>query len=261
MSYVAGLAATAQKGVLIKGGAVLEKIGIVKNICFDKTGTLTNGEFALLYLEVTHEGTTREETFQYLSLMEERASHPMAQALMKGAINEKVEIPVSLVLEDHAIVNGEGVVGRINGLDVHVGNERMFTRLGLLENLPKSKLELVDGWKHYGGTIGFMSIEGRGIVCAFCCADKVRDESAAVVGRLKRQGIDVQMLTGDNRDAAIAIGEQVGLTPDEVKSKLLPEEKLRHVEDLSSDGNVSLLCNPCSKRKLILMVGDGVNGT
>ena len=105
-----------------------------------------------------------------------------------------------------------------------------------------------------------MSVEGHGIVCAYCTADGVREESAGVVSRLKKLGINVVMLTGDNTDAAHAIGRQVGLRDDQVKSKLLPEEKLSFVNDISSgDGSKSALLNPCGAKEITIMCGDGVN--
>ena len=260
VSYVAGLAATAQRGILIKGGANLEALGSVKNVCFDKTGTLTNGEFALLHLRTVPGALSRVQVFQYLALMEERASHPVAQAIVTAATNEKVSVPTDMVLEKHMIIAGEGVEGVVSGLSVHVGNERLFERLALLADLDEKIRSEVESWKALGGTIGYMSVEGYGIVCAYCTADGVRVESAGVVGRLKKLGIDVVMLTGDNSDAALAIGRQVGLSDDEVKSKLLPEEKLNFVNDISSgDGNKSALFNPCGSKKITIMCGDGVN--
>jgi Cd2+/Zn2+-exporting ATPase len=260
VSYVAGLAATAQKGILIKGGATLEALGFVKNICFDKTGTLTNGEFAVLHLKTISETLSRKEVIQYLALMEERASHPVAQAILTSAKNEKVSIPNDMVLEKHTIVAGVGVEGVINGLSVHVGNERLCDRLELLSGLDEGIRREVESWKALGGTVGFMSVEGHGIVCAYCAADGIREESERVVQRLKKQGINITMLTGDNRDAALAIGGQVGLTDDQIKSKLLPEEKLKFIEDLSSgSGARSLLSNPFGSKGVTLMCGDGVN--
>jgi Cd2+/Zn2+-exporting ATPase len=260
VSYVAGLAATAQRGVLIKGGANLEALGLVKNICFDKTGTLTNGEFALLHMDVFGEGLSRKEVFQYLSLMEERASHPLAQAILTGARNEGVTIPKTMKLQKHTIIPGEGVGGVVNGLEVHVGNERLFDRLGLLVGLADSDHKKVEAWASIGGTVGYMSVEGEGIVCAFCVADGVRPESAAVVKSLKKLGIDLTMLTGDNRDAAIAVGGQVGLAGDEIQAKLLPSDKLEFVQSLSADHvKRSALFNLCSPRQMVMMCGDGVN--
>jgi Zn2+/Cd2+-exporting ATPase len=261
ISYVAGLAATAQKGVLIKGGATLEALGAVKHICFDKTGTLTNAEFALLHAEVFAENLTRPEVFQYLSLMEESASHPVAQAILAAAKHENIDSLENMTLQKHAIVKGEGVVGVINGLEVHVGNERMFHRLGLLQDIAPSYREKVDSWKALGGTIGFMGIEGHGIVCAFCAADRLRPESAMVVQKLRKMNIHVTMLTGDNEETALAVGNLVGLRPDEVKAKLLPEEKLGHVKGLLNGGRAegSVLSNVFKRRRLVMMCGDGVN--
>jgi Cd2+/Zn2+-exporting ATPase len=260
VSYVAGLAATAQKGVLIKGGASLEALGSVKSICFDKTGTLTNGEFSLLHLTVLSDKLSRKRVLQYLSLMEERASHPVAQAILTAAHNESVVIPKTMVLQKHTILNGEGVAGVVDGLEVHVGNERLFERLGLLDGVPVTDRQSIESWKLLGGTVGYMSIEGFGIVCAYCAADGIRDESAGVVSNLKRLGISTIMLTGDNEDAARAVGLLAGLSGDEIKAKLLPEEKLHYVEDLSQGHSKrSVICNPCSKRELVLMCGDGVN--
>ena len=291
VSYVAGLAATAQKGILIKGGATLEALGAVKRICFDKTGTLTNGEFALLHMEVLTESLSREEIFQYLALMEERASHPVAQALLAAASNEKVVLPKNMTLQKHAIINGEGVVGVIGGHEVHVGNERLFERLGLLASISDKNRQMIDDWKNLGGTIGYMSIGDYGIVCAYCAADGIREESALVVKRLRKMGISITMLTvrclievfgalrvkhriclstdvalfcfsvqGDNFDAALAIGKQVGLPPGDIKAKLLPEEKLQFVESLSQGNSQSSIIRSLWKRKrLVMHCGDGVN--
>lgn len=260
VSYVAGLAATAQKGILIKGGATLESLGAIKHICFDKTGTLTNSEFALLQMRVLTETLSRKEVFQHLSLMEERASHPVAQAILAAAKNETIVVPKKMVLQKHSIINGEGVVGVIDGREVYVGNERMFARLGLLNDVSPSDQKQVEEWKSLGGTIGYMSVEGHGIVCAFCAADGVREESASVVKNLRKLGITITMLTGDNEDTALAIGKIVGLSPHEIKSKLLPEEKLNHVNSLSNGTTKkSVICNPFASKQLVMMCGDGVN--
>jgi Zn2+/Cd2+-exporting ATPase len=260
VSYVAGLAATAQKGVLIKGGAHLEALGLVKRICFDKTGTLTQGNFALMHLQVTNDNFSREQVWQHLSLMEERSSHPLAHALLKAAANEKVSIPRDKVVQKHVIVEGEGIVGVVDDLDVCVGNERMFARLGLLDSLSASEKALVESWKQVGGTVGFMSVGELGIVCAFCAADSVRPEAIEVIQKLKKSGVKTIMLTGDNRQAALAIGRQIGLDEDDVLSSLLPEDKLREVAQFSGIATrVSVIRNPCSSRVLTMMVGDGVN--
>ena len=260
VSYVAGLAATAQKGVLIKGGAYLEALGLVKTICMDKTGTLTTGEFALLHLEVVGDRYDREQVLQFLVLAEERASHPLAQSILKAAKCENVSVPRDMALEQHTMVAGEGIQALINGLAVHVGNERMVSRLGLLETLEDDQRQQMASWAKLGGTLGYMCIEGAGIAAMFCAADAVRPEARDVVSKFQQTGIRVVMLTGDNQETALAIGAQVGLQSNDIRHRLLPEEKLRFVEDQSgSDQRRSVLSNPCSARRLTLMCGDGVN--
>lgn len=260
VSYVAGIAATASQGVLVRGGAFLESLGRVKKICFDKTGTLTSGEFAIIHFKSFPTSVFSEKSIlEYLSLIEERASHPMATAILARTKNEGIRIPNNLHVKKHRILAGEGVVGIINGKEVHVGNERLFERLGLLSSLQKEVQSDVASWKALGGTIGFMSIEGHGIVCSFCAADAIRHESSGVVNRLKKRGISITMLTGDNEDAAHKVGQQIGLADSEIKAKLLPEEKLEWVKSISAEKteNSSL----CFKkgREIVLFCGDGVN--
>ena len=90
--------------------------------------------------------------------MEERAAHPVAQAIVTAARNENVSIPKDMALKKHTILEGEGVAGIINGQDVFVGNERLFHRLGLLAGLPGDISDRVESWKHLGGTIGFIAV-------------------------------------------------------------------------------------------------------
>ena len=258
VAYVAGLAACAQRGILIKGGAILEALACVENICFDKTGTLTNGEFALLHLELTSNQLSRMEVLGYLCAMEERSSHPLAQAIVNAARIEKAYARADFKVEQHDLVAGAGVEGTVNGKRVRIGNDRLFQGLDMLENLSPRICAEVESWKGLGGTIGFMSIEGHGIVCAFCAADGVRGESADVIRKLTNAGINITMLTGDNQDTALAIGRQIGLSPSQVKSKLLPEEKLQFIEGLS-DGKVakSIFSNLFGKKNVTVMCGDG----
>ena len=261
VSYVAGLAATAQRGVLVKGGAHLEALGLVKYVFFDKTGTLTEGNFKLLDLKVIGERRTRKEVLEYLSLIEERASHPLANAILCAARNEGVAMPKNLFVKDLTVLAGEGVSGVVGGQTIHVGNFRLFKRLGLVEALTATETELVESWEASGFTVGFMSIGSDGIVCSYCVCDAVREEAAEVVSTLNRMGIDVCMLTGDNREAALAIGKQVGLPEGKIKSQLLPEEKLSIVSRMLGDRSrgQSFVSSLFSKGELVLMCGDGVN--
>jgi Cd2+/Zn2+-exporting ATPase len=214
-----------------------------------------------LHLNVIGETRTRKQVVEFLSLMEERASHPLAQAIVQAARNEGISIPKELQVTDHTFLAGEGVSGVIDGSAVHVGNFRLFHRLGLLPALSDNEKKAAENWEHKGGTVGFMSIEGHGIVCSYCVSDVVRTEAAEVVGKLNRMGVRVIMLTGDNHNAAYTIGGQVGLSREEIKGQLLPEEKLSIVtglKDCRKSGR-SVFANLFSSKKMVLMCGDGVN--
>jgi Cd2+/Zn2+-exporting ATPase len=261
ISYVAGLAATAQNGILVKGGAHLEALGQLKHVCFDKTGTLTVGDFKLLKLDVIGKKNKRNDVLPYLALMEDRATHPLAKSLVDGIKAEGVTIPTSLFVKDHTFLAGEGVMGMINDSKVYVGNERLFRRLGIFESIPLEQRKEVESWEAMGGTIGFMSIGNHGVVCAYCVADAPRPEAAQVLKELKSMGINVTMLTGDKKETALSIGKKIGLAEGNIKSELLPEEKLALVSEMKIETEDSnpLLSLFFSKPRLVLMCGDGVN--
>jgi len=258
VTYVAALAATAQRGILVKGGAYLEALSSVKKISFDKTGTLTKGDFAVLHLK-TFGGLSRQEILGYVALIEERASHPLAQAMIAAVENEGISIPKDLELQNHTQLAGEGVTVMIGGINVSIGNERLFRRYNLFDNLPDDIKKESSEWSSLGGTVGYMSIEGHGIVCAYCCADAPRIESASVLRSLKNLGIETVMLTGDNEEAALNIGRQIGLRRSQIKAHLLPEEKLQLIQDMIEEPHDGVSCISFKKRDLVLMCGDGVN--
>lgn len=256
VTYVAGLAAAAQKGVVIKGGQHLESVGRVKSIAFDKTGTLSEGIFALLQLEVIGKARSRKEVLQYLSLMESVASHPLANAIVKGAKDEQVDVP-KWPLKNHTLLPGEGITATVSGKAVWVGNKKLFERLTLYDKLPTEMKTLTEKWAQSGGTVGFVSIDGEGIVGAYCVADKIRDETADVVRKLRNMGIDVMMLTGDQRPAALGIGSQIGLDAEAIMSELLPEDKLTKISALVKETKSNKKC--WKPKRAVMMVGDGVN--
>jgi Cd2+/Zn2+-exporting ATPase len=148
VTYAAGLAATAKCGVIIKGGAKLEAMGSVDRVVFDKTGTLTKGKFSVTHLEVISSSKTRQEMLELLSLMQERASHPIASSLVQAAKAEGVNVPRQMSVTDHQILKGEGIMAKINGkIQFYVGNQRLFNRLGMLELLSTENKNLVEEWE------------------------------------------------------------------------------------------------------------------
>jgi len=258
VTYAAGLAATAQKGIIVKGGARLEALGNVKKIVFDKTGTITEGKFALTHLEVVGEARTRNQLLELLALMEGPSSHPLSATLVNAAKKEGIGAPVDVSLTEHTILKGEGVTARVDNHQVYVGNIRLFERLGLYKDLHESRRRSANDWSTAGGTVGFVGILGVGIVGMFCVSDKIRDEAKDVISTLMTDGYEVMMLTGDSDGAAKAVGRDVGLPHECIHSHLMPEDKLHFIGSIRGMSG-SRQPVMCGSKELVLMVGDGVN--
>lgn len=234
-------------------------LGSVKTVILDKTGTITEGKFAVTAVELIGENRTRSEMLALLAAMEGPSSHPLSATLVQAAKKEGVTTSKDLNLKGHAILKGEGVSGTINGENVYVGNQRLFTRIGMYEHLPDKYKTLAEEWStQHGGTVGFIGVEGEGIIGSYCVTDVVRPEAREAIEELQFHGIDVLMLTGDGDGAAKAVAQQVGLSESAVHSQLLPEDKLHFVGSLKypSQGSSFGLFRRYPR---VLFCGDGVN--
>ena len=256
VTYAAGLAACAQKGVIVKGGASLEALGSVDKIIFDKTGTLTKGKFVLSKLETVGERLSRKEMLEFLHLLESPSSHPLSTTLVMAARQEGVGLPKHRTMKDHKVLKGEGVTANVDGEQVYVGNKRLFTRLQMYDSIGDLKNQ-TEEWSDQGGTVGFIGIDGKGIVGAFCVTDAIREEAREIVTSLMDGGIEVIMLTGDGEGAAKTVAKQVGLPDSAVHSQLLPEDKLHFIASMIQPPVKN--CMTCKPRSLVMMVGDGIN--
>ena len=268
VTYVAGLAATAQRGIIVKGGLHLESLARVTTVCCDKTGTLTLGKFSLVELVVIgsrrkgkgkgnkKQWGDRKTVLKALAVLEKESSHPMAAALVQAAKNEGVEVGEADRAQNLTILKGEGVVGDIpylgSGEKVYVGNEKLMRRLNLFE-VSEEEATRCRGWEREGGTVGFVAVEGVGIVAAFCVADRVRRNSKKFVEVLKMMGIEVYMLTGDAEGAATMVARSVGIDMENVRFSMLPEDKLEFVKLLKGEHQ------KIKNGGKVLMCGDGVN--
>ena len=260
VTYAAGLAATAQKGIIVKGGAKLEALGSVKTVVFDKTGTLTEGKFHLTHLDAVGGMKDRREVLSLLSTMEAPSSHPLAATLVNAAKAEGIEQSANAQVTDHTILHGEGVQAMVNGEQVYVGNVRLFERLGMYDALNVVDRRRAESWNEEGGTVGFLGLDGVGIVGMFCVSDVVRSEAASVVGSLMKDEVKVLMLTGDGEGAAISVAKRVGLDSSQVRSNCLPEDKVHFlkIEMGTKTGNTTN--SSFASKGNVLFVGDGVNG-
>jgi Cd2+/Zn2+-exporting ATPase len=238
-STLSGLANAARNGILFKGSASLEDIGETRAIAFDKTGTLTYGRPALTDVIALGNGWSEEWLLRLAASAERLSEHHMAVAIVHGA--EERELALGEAVAFRAFP-GMGIAAEVDGDGVLIGNDMLFAEFGVA--VPSRVVAEADRLRDAGKTAVFVGDRQavRGLIAV---ADTVRPSAQAVIAALKAQGIArIVMLTGDNRRVADAIGAALGI--DEVYADLLPEEKLRIIDDLKATGPVT-------------MVGDGVN--
>jgi Cd2+/Zn2+-exporting ATPase len=238
VSIVAALATAARHGVLIKGGIYLEAPASLKAIAFDKTGTLTRGAPAVVEV-VPFPPHTERELLERAAAIETRSNHPLARAILAHAGSLGIDpIPAAGV----QVIQGKGVSGTIAGKLYWLGSHRHLEERGQETPEVHAQLEAMtaSGWSA-------VVVGNDTHVCGFIAlADTLRPEARDAVVSLRRAGIEhVIMLTGDNEGTARAIAQKAGI--DEVLAELLPEDKVKAVEDM------------VSRYKTVAMVGDGVN--
>ena len=233
LSFFAGIGGASKAGVLVKGSNYLETLSKVKTVVFDKTGTLTKGVFQVT---AAHPQEMSEKELLHLAAHVERYStHPIAASLRAAYPNESDSCRVEAVEE----IAGEGIRAHVNGNVVCVGNSKMMEAVGA---------EWYDCHRHAAGTVIHVSINGR-YAGHVVISDVVKETSKAAIAALKSVGIArTVMLTGDAKEVADTVAKELGI--DQVRSELLPADKVQNVEELllENKGNGNLA-----------FVGDGIN--
>jgi len=235
ISVVSGLTAAARRGILIKGGLYLEQGHRLQVLALDKTGTLTQGRPVVTDAVALQAGEA-DATLWAVALAA-RSDHPVSKAIAKWGGKGRA-LPGVV---DFTALQGRGVEGIIAGVRYRLGNHRLVEESGACTVDLEARLDALE----QQGKTAVVLVRDRTAVAVFAIADAVRPESAEAVAQLKQLGIRPVMLTGDNRHTAQAIARQLGI--DNVRSELLPEDKLRAIEMLSAGGAV------------VGMVGDGIN--
>ncbi|PHA04958.1 heavy metal translocating P-type ATPase [Bacillus wiedmannii] len=236
-SIMAGSGRSAEYGILFKGGEHLEATHRLDTVILDKTGTVTNGKPVLTDVIVA-DGFHEEEILRLVGAAEKNSEHPLAEAIVEGIKEKKIDIPSSETFE---AIPGFGIESVVEGKQLLIGTRRLMKKFNIdIEEVSKSMEEL----EREGKTAMLIAInkEYAGIVAV---ADTVKDTSKAAIARLKKMGLDVVMITGDNTQTAQAIAKQVGI--DHVIAEVLPEGKAEEVKKLQAQG------------KKVAMVGDGIN--
>ena len=238
VSIVSALAAAARKGVLIKGGARLERLAAVRCVAFDKTGTLTRGELRVVDIAST-DGLGSREVLQLAASLESRSEHPIGRAIVARAAQDRLPIDGVSAFQALPGLGAEGVVGADA---VVVGNHRLFEARGLCSAAAHRQVEQLAAT----GSTPVMVARGHQTVGVIAVADEPREAAKAVIEMVRAQGIaHVVLLTGDHEVAARALAASLGIT--DYRASLLPEDKVTAVEALRRQYGA------------LAMVGDGVN--
>ena len=231
LSFFAGIGGASKEGILVKGSNFLETLSQTKIVAFDKTGTLTKGVFEVS--AVHHSEMENARLIEYAALAECASSHPISKSL-KMAYGKEIDRSRVTDIEE---ISGEGVLAKVDGSDVAVGNGKLMERL----NIPYHE-------GHLSGTIVHMAIAGE-YSGHIVISDVVKPNAKTAIDELKKAGVrKTIMLTGDRKKAAEQVAEL--LSVDEVYSELLPADKVSKVEELLSGK---------SDREKLAFVGDGIN--
>jgi Cd2+/Zn2+-exporting ATPase len=233
---VSALAAAARQGVLIKGGAYLERLAAVRAVAFDKTGTLTYGQLHVVDVRPAAQ-VTHQEVLSIAAALEARSEHPVARAIAGYATQHGLSpVPASHV----TALPGLGVEGHVAGRRCLVGNERLFRDRGI--SLPPEWAQ-----RSHAASSVVVACDGR-VIGIISVADRLRETAKDAVDMLRHQGvIRVAVVSGDHEASVSAVAERLGI--DEIRAGLLPNEKHEVVHALRG------------RHGPVLMVGDGINDT
>ena len=232
-AITSAISAAAKRGILLKGGAVLENMNKVKTIAFDKTGTLTAGKPQVSDL------ISLDDNLNLLKLaasVEAGSSHPLAKAIVAKSELENIDLITS---SDSQTIRGKAVTAIINGSTVAVGSPRYAAELTTLDSKTQNQIDNLES----AGKTAVVVLKDKKAIGIIALQDQERPEAKSAIAKLTSLGIKTIMLTGDNAKTGQAIANKLGM---KVKAELMPQEKLEYIKELKQDSNIA-------------MVGDGIN--
>lgn len=242
-AIMVGTGLGAKNGILIKGGESLESAANINGLIVDKTGTVTHGKPSVTDFEVIAEDRyTKTAALEILASLENLSEHPLAQAIT-GYAKEK-NIAIDLPVAQFQAITGAGISGEVSGTLFYVGTKRLLAAHGV--SLPPAVEREAAQMESQGKTVMYLADDTEAVAFV-SVADKVKETSRQAILALQKQGVDVYMLTGDNKRTAQYIGEQVGLDEAHIFAEVLPEVKAEYVKKLKTEG------------KFVAMAGDGIN--
>jgi P-type Cu+ transporter len=236
-SIMVGTGKGAQRGILVKGGEALEEAHKLTTVVLDKTGTLTRGEPRLTDV-IPLDGLSGDELLVVAAAAERRSEHPLGEAIVAGAMDRGLDVPEP---ETFDAPTGRGVRATVCGKTVLVGSRKLMDESGVPEDGLASRFEELTA---SGKTPMFVAVDGE-VAGLVAVADVVREESKEAVDLLRRMGLEVVMLTGDNGRTAESVAGELGI--ERVLAEVVPEDKEKEIRKLQVEG------------KVVAMVGDGIN--
>ncbi len=238
MSVMVGVGKGAQNGVLIKNAEALEKMNKIDTLIVDKTGTLTEGKPSVEKI-VVEQGLNEADVLQKISSLNKYSEHPLAAAIVKYGKEKQVSFSE---VKDFNAVAGKGVTGTVDGKRIALGNKKLMEET---KSAISAELETkVSNEQKAGKTVSFISID-EVAVGYITITDKIKETTKKAIDDLLKEGIEITMITGDNAGTAKAVADELHLTG--FKAEYLPEDKLKEIKRLQSEG------------KKVAMAGDGIN--
>ncbi|NIA06998.1 MAG: heavy metal translocating P-type ATPase, partial [Actinobacteria bacterium] len=237
MSVMVGVGRGAQAGVLIKNAEALEIMEKIDTLIVDKTGTLTEGRPRLVSVSPTDDWTEKD-LIHYAASVERNSEHPLAAAIVAGAKERNIDLAEVAEFES---ITGKGVIGRIKDRRIALGNRRLMDDLGVDCHAVDKRAEDL---AHGGTSVMFVAVNSR-IAGLLGVADPIKESTAEAVELLRQDGVEIVILTGDNRITAQAVAEKLGL--DRVEAEVLPDQKADIVKRFQQEG------------RQVAMAGDGIN--
>jgi Cu+-exporting ATPase len=235
-AIMVGTGKGAEHGILFKNAESLERAQKINTIVLDKTGTLTRGEPKVT--EVIRDGMSEQEVLFYAGSAEKNSEHPLGEAIVRAAIEKGIQIEQA---DEFEALPGHGIRARLNGREIVLGNERLMTE----RNIDFTPLRIAaENLSSHGKTSMFVAVDNK-VAGIIAVADTLKEYSQEAVSGLKALGLEVVMLTGDNRRTAQAIADELGIS--HVLPEVLPQDKMDMVKKLQAEGRV------------VAMVGDGIN--
>jgi Cu+-exporting ATPase len=236
MAIMVGTGRGAAEGILIRNAEALETFEKVNTLVVDKTGTLTEGKPRLTSV-IPAEGFNETQLLQMVASLEKASEHPLAAAILAAAKEKAIEL---LAVTDFQSITGKGVTGQLQTKRVGIGNAALMADLGATPDLLNDKAGAL---QKEGQTVMFVASDGNfgGLIAV---ADPIKDTTFDAIQQLKKEGIRVLMVTGDNHTTAAAVAEKLGI---DFEADVLPEKKAEVIKKLQAEGAI------------VAMAGDGVN--